>query len=310
MAGQGGALMTIRSAEIPPAHKSASKNRQGLSALFLSSSGARITSYIVGLIGWIILAEMQNRVPGPWKVLNFLWAELTGGSHGGVLKGEWFEHMLFTLQRFGIGLVIAFLAGLSLGILIGSSRYFHALMNDTLLVLLALPAVIWAFLTVIWFGLGWKAPVWTVALSAAPFVAVNVSHGVRAITPELYLMSASFAVPWKTRIRHLVLPALTGHIFAGLRFAVIIGWNGVLLAEWFGSAEGVGWRTRYWYDANRYEGFVGWVAMFIIFIVLLDRMVLTPIQKRAFRWRDIGDADNGPTSGENELTQEEKTAEA
>ncbi len=302
--------MTSYPTELHNPHMPSAKSSRSLGALLTSAGGARVTSYAIGLIGWIILAEIKDRVPGPWKVLNFLWAELTGGSHGGVLRGEWVEHLIFTLQRFGIGLFIAFLAGLTLGILIGSSRYFHDLMNDTLLVLLALPAVIWAFLTVIWFGLGWKAPVWTVALSAAPFVAVNVSHGVRAITPELHLMSASFAVPWTKRIRHLVLPALTGHIFAGLRFAVIIGWNGVLLAEWFGSAEGVGWRTRYWYDANRYEGFVGWVAMFILFIVLLDRFVLTPLQKHAFRWRDIRDVDAGSVAGEIELPEKDKPGKA
>ncbi len=302
--------MRANSGESLTPHVSSAKNRRGLWALLTSTGGARVTSYVAGVIGWIILAEIQNRVPGPWKVLNFLWNELTGGSHGGVLTGEWGEHLLFTLQRFGLGLVIAFLAGLSVGILIGSKRYFHALMNDTLLVMLALPAVIWAFLTVIWFGLGWEAPVWTVALSAVPFVAVNVSHGVRAIKPELHLMSASFAVPFGRRIRHLVLPALTGHIFAGLRFAVIIGWNGVLLAEWFGSAEGVGWRARYWYDANRYEGFVGWIAMFILFIVLLDRLVLTPLQKRAFWWRDVQDVDVELAVREAELPEENELANA
>ncbi|HEX9925019.1 MAG TPA: nitrate ABC transporter permease, partial [Anaerolineae bacterium] len=46
------------------------------------------------------------------------------------------------------------------------------------------------------------------------------------------------------------------------------------------------WRTRFWYDANRYRGFVGWVVIFIIFIVLLDRLALTPLQQYAFRWRD------------------------
>jgi NitT/TauT family transport system permease protein len=84
----------------------------------------------------------------------------------------------------------------------------------------------------------------------------------------------------------LILPAVTGYLFAGIRFAIIIGWNGVLLSEWFGAAEGVGWRTRFWYDANRYRGFVGWVILFIIFIVLLDRLVLTRLQRYAFRWRD------------------------
>ena len=59
-----------------------------------------------------------------------------------------------------------------------------------------------------------------------------------------------------------------------------------MLAEWFGAAEGVGWRARIWYDANRYRGFVGWVIVFIVFILAVDRLVLTPFQRRAFRWRD------------------------
>ena len=82
--------------------------------------------------------------------------------------------------------------------------------------------------------------------------------------------------------------ARTDHVgsYAGLRFAVIIGWNAVLLVEWFSASEGVGWRSRYWYDENRYKGFVGWVILFIAFIVLLDRLVLVRLQRRAFLWRD------------------------
>jgi ABC-type nitrate/sulfonate/bicarbonate transport system permease component len=103
---------------------------------------------------------------------------------------------------------------------------------------------------------------------------------------DLRRMSGAFHVPAYRRLRHLLLPAVTGYLFAGFRFAVIIGWNAVLLAEWFSASEGVGWRARYWYDANRYKGFMAWVLIFIAFIVLLDRLVLVRLQRRAFRWRD------------------------
>ena len=93
-------------------------------------------------------------------------------------------------------------------------------------------------------------------------------------------MSRAFHVPRIKRLRHMQVPAVTGYIFAGFRFAVIVGWNAVLLSEWFSSSEGVGWRSRYWYDANRYRGFVAWVILFIGFIVLLDRLVLVRLQRR------------------------------
>ncbi len=258
-----------------------------LRAALVSPHAARPTLYLSGLVLWILVALVRPRVPDPWAVAKFIYIELTGGSHGGVLKGTWIPHVIVTLERFAIGLVISIVLGLAVGVLIGSWRYFHALLNDTLLVFLALPAVIWAFITVIWFGLGTQAPVWTTVLTAFPFVAVNVTHGVQAVTSDLHLMSDAFGIKFTKRLHHLIFPAITGYFFAGVRFAVIVGWNGILLAEWFGSADGVGWRMRYWYDAVRYQGFVGWILLVVIFIVVVDQLALAPLEKRAFRWRDI-----------------------
>jgi ABC-type nitrate/sulfonate/bicarbonate transport system permease component len=264
--------------------------RAGLShrirRVLLSDWGARILAIILFLLGWQILSMIVPRVPGPWEVFVFIFVEITEGRHGGVVPGQFWKHFFVTLQRFAIGLAMAVIGGAFLGVMIGSLPLARALLNDTLLVFLTLPAVIWAFLTVMWFGIGPKAPIVTTALSAAPFIAVNVAQGVRAIGPDLHRMSAAFGVPFTRRVRHLVLPAVMGYVFAGIRFAVIIGWNGVLLAEWFGAAEGVGWRARIWYDSNRYRGFVGWIVVFVVFILIVDRLVLTPLQRRAFRWRD------------------------
>ena len=262
-------------------------DRRGI-RLLTSTWAARITFYLAVLIFWQIVGSLVERLPGPWETFDFLWRELTGGSHGGVVVGEFWEHFLVTVFRFSIGIAFGFLIGSILGIVLGSSPFFRSLLNDVMLVFLALPAVIWAFLTVMWFGLGWKAPVYTVVLSATPFVAVNVAQGVRAVSPELRRMSDAFGVPGERRMRHLLLPAVSGYLFTGLRFAVIIGWNAVLLAEWFGAATGVGWRSRFWYDAVRFRGFVGWVIIFITFIFVLDWAVLRRLERRAFRWRGTG----------------------
>ena len=255
-----------------------------------STWGARITFYVMFLVFWQLLAMNVVRVPAPLETFEFIWTELTWGDHPGVRDGEWVEHLSVTFVRFSIGLALGVLAGVIVGIAVGSSGFMRSLLSDVLLVFLALPAIIWAFLTVMWFGLGWKAPVFTVMLSAAPFVAVNISHGVRAVSPELHRMSDAFGVPRNRRFRSLLMPAIAGYLFTGLRFAFIIGWNAVLLAEWFGAANGVGWRSRLWYDGARYEGFVGWVIIFITIIFLVDGLILTPLQNRAFRWRKSGAA--------------------
>ncbi|MGZ8567100.1 MAG: ABC transporter permease [Actinomycetota bacterium] len=251
-----------------------------------SDAFARLASYLFLLLVWQLAALYEDRFPGPIEVVGFLWIEVTAGSHGGVVRGEFLEHFWATLPRFSLGIAISLVLGVVTGVVIGGSKLAEALLKDTLLVLLALPAIIWAFLTQMWFGLGDDAVVITTFLSAFPFVAVNVAQGVQAIPRDLRRMSGAFKVSTMRRVRHLQAPAVTGYFFAGLRFAVIVGWNAVLLAEWFSSSEGVGWRARYWYDANRYKGFMAWVILFIGFIVLLDRLVLVRLQRRAFRWRD------------------------
>ena len=254
--------------------------------------GAQLTAILVFIILWQLVTVIAPRVPGPLSVAQFLWVEISGGSHGGVVRGQFWEHFAHTLRHFSLGLIIGFIPGLLVGVLIGSSRIAQALLNDTVLVLLTLPAFVWAFLTTMWFGISWQAPVLTVAFASFPFVTVNVAQGVRSITPELRNMSRAFDVPSNRQFRHLTIAAVTGYIFAGLRFAIIIGWNGILLSEWFSGQAGVGFRTRYWFDANRYRGFVGWVIVFIVFIVVLDRLILNRLQKRAFRWRDAAEADS------------------
>ena len=145
----------------------------------------------------------------------------------------------------------------------GLSGLARAFFESPVLVGLSIPAIIWAFLTVMWFGFGDTSPIVTTFLTAVPFVIINVAQGVQGVSRDLRDMSSSYGVPLGRRIKDLILPAVAGYVLAGVRFAVIIGWNGVLLAEWFGGSGGAGFRARYWYDANQFAGFAAWVILFV-----------------------------------------------
>ena len=240
--------------------------------------GASLAAALLFLIVWQLTGSISDRIPGPGPVATAAIDEIE--------RGEFFYNFIISMQRFGIGMALSIVIGIALGIAIGSSRVFDDLFGDVNLVGLAIPAVIWSLLCAMWFGFSDTAPILTVVLSAIPFVVVNVAAGARASSPDLMDMSQSYGVHPARRLRHVVLPALTGYMAAGIRFGVMSGWNGLLLSEWFGSADGVGHRARYWYDANQLPGFVAWIAFFIVFMVLADRVVLERLSRRAFRWRD------------------------
>ena len=233
---------------------------------------------------WQWVTWVNTRVPGIDEIVRFMITEISGGSHGGTLNGEFWEPLRLSLLRYGIGLGVGIPAGALLGLVIGASRFARGLFNDTVLVLLALPAVVWAFLASLWFGLSSSGPILAVVLTAVPFMAVNLASGVRSIDPGLIEMSRSFGVPAFRRMNHLLLGGTLPSAFTGLRLAFMTGWNSLLIVEWFGATSGVGWRARFWYDALRYPGFVAWIFLFVILITLLDRLLLSPLERRAFQW--------------------------
>ena len=244
----------------------------------------RLLAVGVLLFIWQWVTWANTRVPGIDELVRFMVTEISGGSHGGTLTGEFWEPLRLSLSRYAIGLVIGVPIGVVLGLVIGASRWARGLFNDTVLVLLALPAVVWAFLASLWFGLSSQGPILAVVLTAIPFMAVNLSGGVRNIDPGLVEMSTSFGVPTGRRLYHLLLGGTLPSGFTGLRLAFMTSWNSLLIVEWFGSTSGVGWRARFWYDALRYPGFVGWIFLFVILITLLDRLLLSPLERRAFQW--------------------------
>ena len=244
----------------------------------------QLIAFLILLAIWQYLTVVSDRVPSIEKVISFMVTELTGGSHGGVLVGEFWGPLGLSLQRYAIGLAIGIPVGAVLGLLIGTSGWARGLLNDTTLVLLALPAVVWAFLASLWFGLTSTAPIVAVVLTAIPFVAINLSTGVRSIDPALVEMSKSYNVSRRNRTVDLLLGGTLPNAFTGVRLAITTGWNSLLIVEWFGATAGVGWRARFWYDALRYPGFVGWIFLFVLFITLLDRLVLRRLERHAFQW--------------------------
>ncbi|MCY4424737.1 MAG: ABC transporter permease subunit [Acidimicrobiaceae bacterium] len=244
----------------------------------------QLIAFAILLAIWQYLAVAGDRVPSIDEVVSFMVTEITGGSHGGVLVGEFWSPLGLSLQRYAIGLAIGIPAGAVLGLLLGASNWVRGLLNDTTLVLLALPAVVWAFLASLWFGLSSTAPIVAVVLTAIPFVAINLSSGVRSIDPALMEMSKSYKVPRRNQIVDLLLGGTLPNAFTGVRLAITTGWNSLLIVEWFSATAGVGWRARFWYDALRYPGFVGWIFLFVLLITVLDRLVLRRVERQAFQW--------------------------
>ncbi|MQA99853.1 MAG: ABC transporter permease subunit [Actinobacteria bacterium] len=221
-------------------------------------------------------------LPSPGKVLSFMWDEVRMDT---LSRHTLYQSFAISLGRLIVGFLIALAIGLVIGLLMGLVRPIEYFLYDVVVVVLAVPSLVWALITGLLFGLGNNAPIVTVIGVGIPFVILNVLEGVKNSPKELFDMSRAFRVPRRRVVRHVLLPSLMPFFFAALRYGFANGWKGLVLAEVFASTNGAGWTIRYWYDAHRAQGVLGYALFFVLFALILERGVFERVSRYVFRWR-------------------------
>jgi NitT/TauT family transport system permease protein len=278
----------MTSSTIAPTNRLASPLSVRLATVLGSRRVAGMTSAVLFLLIWqIVTPLLETRlVPMPGDVARFMWNELRGET---LARTTVWEAFGISLRRLLTGLGIAFAIGTPIGIAMGAFRKVDSFFKDFVLVGLAMPSLVWALLVGMWFGLGERGPVITVVLAATPFVVMNAAEGVRDVPRDLTQMARAFGMPRAMVARHVVFPSLMPFFFAALRYGLGNGWKGLVLAEVWASTSGAGWNIRYWYDAKRAAGVVGYALFFVIFALIVERWAFERFSRRVFRWRPSTD---------------------
>jgi len=190
-----------------------------------------------------------------------------------------------TLARIFEGFVISMLIGMTLGLLMGLRRSIEIFFDSWIMVLLTFPAVCWAFLSVLWFGLSQTAPIFTIVLIVFPYVALNIWAGTKAVEKDLITMAKVYKADRALMLRKVLIPSLMPYIFSSLRISLSLSWKIALVAEAFGASSGVGQQLTYWFQETRVDMMLGWGVSFMIVMVLIDLLVFRTWARRTFAWR-------------------------
>ena len=141
--------------------------------------------------------------------------------------------------------------------------------------MLTFPAVCWAFLSVLWFGLSQTAPIFTIVLIVFPYVAMNIWAGTKAVEKDLIYMGKVYKADRSLMLRKVLIPQLMPYIFSSLRISLSLSWKIALVAEAFGAGSGVGQQLTYWFQETRVDMMLAWGVSFMIVMVLIDLLVVS-----------------------------------
>ena len=143
-------------------------------------------------------------------------------------------------SAFAIGLLLAIVAGLPLGVLLGRSATLNAMVDPFITAFNATPRLVFLPLLMLWFGIGIWSKVAVVFLGALFPLLINTYEGVRNADKLLINVVRSFGAGEWDIARLVVVPNSLPFIIVGLRLAIGRAVLGVVVAEFFGSQDGLG----------------------------------------------------------------------
>lgn len=239
-----------------------------------------VVSILLLLAVWAVaaaLADDPRRLPSPLLVLQRL-TEIAA-------TGELWFHAGMTLMRVALAFVLAMVLGGALGLWMGRSAAADRWLNPALLVLLNIPALVVIVLCYIWIGLNETAAILAVALNKIPTAAVILREGARALSPALDDMARVFRMGPAARLRHVILPQLAPSIAAAARSGIALIWKIVLVVEFLGRSNGVGFKIHLLFSSFDVARVLAWALAFVAIMMAIDLGLLRPWQARANRWR-------------------------
>lgn len=196
-----------------------------------------------GLAGLLLLWWLGVKVFGATGGLSARFSlAATFGSLWELLgRGELYVHIAVSLKRIFVGLFLALLVGVPLGLLVGSSRTLEAATTPAFQFLRMISPLSWMPIVVMLMGVGDQPIYFLLAFAAVWPIMLNTAAGVRQLDPRwLQLSSSLSATRWET-LRRVIIPGVVGHVLTGVRLAIGILWIVLVPCEMLGVSAGLGY---------------------------------------------------------------------
>ncbi|MCC8983915.1 ABC transporter permease [Bradyrhizobium acaciae] len=239
----------------------------------------RLLSFALFIATWWIASLVigDAKLPAPPAVLAVLATEARSGAL--------FVNLGATLARVALAFTLAMAIGSAIGYLMGRVSLANRLGDPWLILLLNLPALVVIVLAYIWAGLTEVAAITAIAINKLPTAVVTLREGARALDPALDEMATAFAIPRGRAFRHVILPQLAPYIAAAARSGLSLVWKIVLVAEYLGRPNGVGFEIGVAFQLFDIPLLLAYSLSFAGVVLVIETLLVQPFETRLTRWR-------------------------
>jgi NitT/TauT family transport system permease protein len=212
-------------------------------------------------------------VPSPLKVF---W-ELVRLS----TDAAFWQNAAATGSRVVLAVIIATIVSTAIALVPRYVRFTEGIVDSVLVPFFtSFPAIIWAILGTVWFGLTSGAILIVQILIIFPFCLVNVLEGAKDIGRDEVEMGRSFGRRAWSIFWRIELPMISPFIVAGARISYGVCWKISIIAELFGGRSGLGYMMQWAQDFGSVDGIIAICLTIVFFVMIGDAMILRPLSRR------------------------------
>jgi nitrate/nitrite transport system permease protein len=227
------------------------------------------------MVLWQILASQAGSgLPPPTQVFADSYQLIVDPffDNGGTDKGLGLQ-IFESLKRVALGYLLAAIAGVGLGTLVGQSRFFMRGLDPIFQILRTVPPLAWLPISLAAFRDGQPSAIFVIFITAIWPIIINTAAGIRNIPEDYRNVARVLNLSPLQYFAKIMVPAAAPYIFTGLRIGIGLSWLAIVAAEMLVGGVGIGffiwdaWNSSLISDiivALVYVGLVGFV---------LDRLV-------------------------------------
>ncbi len=236
------------------------------------------------LVVWLLASFAGWLDPNTIPPAQALWRALSELLHQGYSGHSFPAQVLASVGRALAGFALAVVAGVPVGIWLGTCPAFEAAVNPFLTFMRPIPPISLVPLFTFYFGIGEVSKVALIFLTAFLYLTVNAASGVKAVPRDLVLASRSLGLTSRQIFFSVIIPAASAQILTGMRISMTLSWTLVVAAELIAAQVGLGFMIM---DATTFYRipivFISIVVIGLIGLALESALLV--VERRVLHWR-------------------------
>ena len=243
--------------------------------------GKKIAFYVILVIVWqaVSMSDIwpNNIFPSPYEVAEDLAYMASDGSL--------FFGIGTTLMRLIVGLAIAIVGGVVLGIFMARVETINQTIGSLVLGLQSIPSIAWVPLAILWFGLTDTGIIFVTAIGAVFAVTINTYTGIKNIDPHYVEAARNMGAKGTQLVTNVLIPAAFPYMISGFKQGWAFAWRGVIGAELLFSFLGLGFLLNVGRQINEVSQVIAIMLVIMVIGMAVDGFLFKKIENKVMsRW--------------------------